>query len=165
MESKRGSVLATCSPFCGTACISSSPATQQALSPARYEYIYSLCRDAVVVHNQGKTLANVVKIELDRSVAYLERIVIRWGADVAWEASWTVGGLADISRPVPWLATTQEVGSSWGFGTCMQGITRKGLLILLRGPLPDARDRGGKSKVCRRRSQRACVHGEASETT
>lgn len=46
--------------------------TESAL-PATYERIYSLCRDAVVVHKQGEILANIVKIELDKSVADLER--------------------------------------------------------------------------------------------
>lgn len=44
--------------------------------PVTYERIYSLCRDAVVVHNQGEILANVVKIELDKSVAHLERELV-----------------------------------------------------------------------------------------
>ncbi|KAH8999781.1 Cullin-4B [Lactarius akahatsu] len=45
--------------------------TESAL-PATYERIFALCRDAVVVHDKGEILANIVKIELDQSVALLE---------------------------------------------------------------------------------------------
>lgn len=41
--------------------------------PLTYERIYALCRDAVVIHNKGEVLADMLKIELDQSVACLER--------------------------------------------------------------------------------------------
>ena len=41
--------------------------------PATYERIYALCRDAVVVYNQGEALAKIVVIELEKCVALLER--------------------------------------------------------------------------------------------
>ncbi|KAH9963578.1 Cullin-4B [Russula dissimulans] len=41
--------------------------------PLTYERVYALCRDAVVIHNQGESLANMLRIELEQSVARLER--------------------------------------------------------------------------------------------
>ncbi|KAH9983287.1 Cullin-4B [Russula compacta] len=41
--------------------------------PLTYERIYALCRDAVVIHNKGEVLADMLKIELEQSVACLER--------------------------------------------------------------------------------------------
>ncbi|KAI9451539.1 Cullin-4B [Russula earlei] len=41
--------------------------------PLTYERIYALCRDAVVIHNQGDSLADMLRIELERSVTRLER--------------------------------------------------------------------------------------------
>jgi cullin-4 len=41
--------------------------------PLTYERIYTFCRDAVVIHNKGETLADMLRIELDQSVSRLER--------------------------------------------------------------------------------------------
>jgi len=41
--------------------------------PLTYERVYALCRDAVVIHNQGESLAHMLRIELEQSVARLER--------------------------------------------------------------------------------------------
>lgn len=41
--------------------------------PLTYERIYALCRDAVVIHRQGEILGDMLRRELDRSVARLER--------------------------------------------------------------------------------------------
>jgi hypothetical protein len=41
--------------------------------PLTYERIYALCRDIVVIHRKGEVLDNMLKIELDQSVARLER--------------------------------------------------------------------------------------------
>ncbi|KAI0249475.1 Cullin-4B [Lactifluus subvellereus] len=41
--------------------------------PLAYERIFALCRDSVVIYNKGETLADMLKIELDQSVARLER--------------------------------------------------------------------------------------------
>ena len=41
--------------------------------PFTYERIYALCRDAVVIHRKGEILGGMLKIELDQSVARLER--------------------------------------------------------------------------------------------
>ena len=45
-----------------------------------------------------------------------------------------------------------KVGSSWRFGPGVRGTAGRGLLILLRGPLSDARDGGGKSESARGRA-------------
>jgi cullin-4 len=41
--------------------------------PLSYERIYALCRDAVVIHRGGEALGEMLKNELDQSVACLER--------------------------------------------------------------------------------------------
>lgn len=41
--------------------------------PLTYERIYAFCRDAVVIHRKGEVLSNMLRIELDQSVARLER--------------------------------------------------------------------------------------------
>ena len=41
--------------------------------PFTYEHIFSLCRDAVVIHRKGEILAGMLKTELDQSVTRLER--------------------------------------------------------------------------------------------
>jgi hypothetical protein len=41
--------------------------------PFTYEHIFSLCRDAVVIHRKGETLCDMLKTELGQSVARLER--------------------------------------------------------------------------------------------
>jgi len=41
--------------------------------PLTYERIYALCRDAVVIHRKGEILGDVLRRELDQSVARLER--------------------------------------------------------------------------------------------
>lgn len=64
--------------------------------PATYERIYSLCRDAVVIHNQGEILANVVKIELDKSVAHLER-------ELADDISEGVGFAPSFAAALTWF--------------------------------------------------------------
>ena len=45
-----------------------------------------------------------------------------------------------------------KVGSSLGFGLGVWGTAGRGLLNLLRGPLSDARDGGGKSESARGRA-------------
>jgi len=49
--------------------------TQDATDPLPLTYgrIYALCRDAVVINNKGETLADMLRNELDESVASLER--------------------------------------------------------------------------------------------
>ncbi|KAN0136347.1 Cullin family domain containing protein [Lactarius tabidus] len=64
--------------------------------PVTYERIYSLCRDAIVVHNQGEILANVVKIELDKSVAHLER-------ELADDISEGVGFASSFAGALTWF--------------------------------------------------------------
>ena len=64
--------------------------------PITYERIFALCRDAVVVHNQGEILANVVKIELDKSVALLER-------DLADDISEGVGFASSFAKALTWF--------------------------------------------------------------
>lgn len=41
--------------------------------PLTYERIYALCRDAVVIHRKGELLGDMLRKELDQSVARLER--------------------------------------------------------------------------------------------
>ena len=41
--------------------------------PLTHERIYALCRDAVVIHRKGEILGGMLRRELDRSVARLER--------------------------------------------------------------------------------------------
>ena len=41
--------------------------------PLTYERIYALCRDAVVIHRKGEILGDMLRRELDQSVARLER--------------------------------------------------------------------------------------------
>ena len=41
--------------------------------PLTYERIYALCRDAVVIHRKGEILGEMLRKELDQSVARLER--------------------------------------------------------------------------------------------
>jgi cullin-4 len=64
--------------------------------PVTYERIFSLCRDAIVVHNQGEILANVVKIELDKSVSLLEH-------DLADDISEGVGFASSFARALTWF--------------------------------------------------------------
>ena len=49
--------------------------TQDATDPLPLTYgrIYALCRDAVVINNKGETLADMLRNELDESVASLSR--------------------------------------------------------------------------------------------
>ncbi|KAI9450503.1 Cullin-4B [Lactarius psammicola] len=69
--------------------------TKSAL-PVTYERIFSLCRDAVVVHDKGEILANIVKIELDRSVALLER-------ELADDISEGVGFASPFAEALTWF--------------------------------------------------------------
>jgi hypothetical protein len=41
--------------------------------PLTYERIYALCRDAVVIHRKGEILGDMLRKELDQSVARLKR--------------------------------------------------------------------------------------------
>ena len=64
--------------------------------PVTYERIFALCRDAVVVHDQGEILANIVRIELDKCVAVLEREL----ADDILEG---VGFASSLSGALTWF--------------------------------------------------------------
>ena len=64
--------------------------------PVTYERIFSLCRDAVVVHNQGEILANIVKIELDKSVTLLEH-------ELAGDISEGVGFASSFAGALTWF--------------------------------------------------------------
>lgn len=64
--------------------------------PVTYERIFALCRDAVVVHDQGEILANIVRIELDKCVALLEREL----ADDILEG---VGFASSLSGALTWF--------------------------------------------------------------
>jgi hypothetical protein len=55
--------------------------------PLAYERVFALCRDTVVVYNKGETLADMLKIELDRSVARLECGLVDDISEGVWFAS------------------------------------------------------------------------------
>lgn len=76
-------------------CIILSRDTESAL-PVTYERIYSICRDAVVVHKQGEILANILKIELERSVVQLER-------ELADDISEGVGFASSFAGALTWF--------------------------------------------------------------
>jgi len=64
--------------------------------PVTYERIFALCRDAIVVHDKGEILANIMKIELDRSVASLER-------EFADDISEGVGFASPFAEALTWF--------------------------------------------------------------
>jgi cullin-4 len=64
--------------------------------PLTYERIYALCRDAVVIHDQGETLAGMLSIELDQSVTRLERAL-------ADDISEGVGFALPLVQALTWL--------------------------------------------------------------
>jgi hypothetical protein len=64
--------------------------------PLTYERIYVLCRDAVVIDNKGETLADMLRIELDQSVARLERAL-------ADDISEGVGLVLPLAQALTWF--------------------------------------------------------------
>ncbi|KAI0292249.1 Cullin-4B [Multifurca ochricompacta] len=64
--------------------------------PLTYERIFSLCRDSVVVHNKGETLAGILKIELDQSVVRLEH-------EIADDISEGVGFASPLVQALTWF--------------------------------------------------------------
>ncbi len=91
--------------------------------PVTYERIFALCRDAVVLHNRGEILANIVKIELEKTVAHLERAF----SD-------------DISEGVEFASTFAE-GVSWF--EKQVGLLEDVMTYLDRGYLVQMRDSQG----------------------
>jgi hypothetical protein len=69
--------------------------TAEAL-PLAYERIFGLCRDIVIIYNKGDALADMLKIELDQSVARLER-------GLADDISEGVGFASPFAQALTWF--------------------------------------------------------------
>ncbi|KAN0123228.1 Cullin-4B [Russula decolorans] len=64
--------------------------------PLTYERIYALCRDSVVIHRNGEILGDMLRRELDRSVARLER-------GLAGDISEGVGFAVPFAHALTWF--------------------------------------------------------------
>jgi hypothetical protein len=92
--------------------------------PLTYERIYALCRDAVVIDNKGETLADMLRIELDQSVARLEH-------ELADDVSEGVGFALPLAQALTWfekqVGLLQDVLTHLDRGFLVQTKEAKGI--------------------------------------